>query len=301
MPTQKKTTALYHPKHWPMWLLVGFLQLLVLLPHGLLIRLGKGLGHIVLKFAGRRRHIAAANIKLCFPHLSEQEQQQLLTKIFEENCAGYLEAFSAWLKPGAIANIHVNGLENLKALQRDPKGVILIGAHYTTIDIAARLTGQTLKLNGIYRPQNNAVVNHVMERGRSRFLESELINQHDFRGMVKCLKQGRTLWFPADQDHGAKNSVFAPFFGVNAATLDMPTRLAKLTGANVVFASYFRRPDNSYEVTFTHLNEFTGTDKLADAILLNRTLEKSLEQYPAQYMWVHRRFKTRPEGEPSVY
>lgn len=301
MPNHKTPASLYHPKHWPMWLLMGLLQVLVLLPQSLLIRLGKLLGRVVHRSAKRRRHIAATNIKLCYPHLSAQEQEVLVKRIFEENCVGYLEAVASWLKPGQIATLHTHGLETMQALQAKSNGIILIGAHYTTLDITGRLFGQLFKFNVIYRPQNNPVINYLMERGRKSYLESPPINQHDFRAMVKCLKQGRILWFPADQDHGPKSSVFAPFFGIEAATLDMPSRLAKLTGANVVFVSYFRLDSNNYEIRFTELEEFSGTDKLADATLLNRQLEQSLAQFPEQYMWVHRRFKTRPQGEPSVY
>lgn len=301
MARPKNTTPLYHPKFWLMWLVIGLLKLLVLLPQPLLVKLGKLLGRIVLKTAKRRREIAATNLRLCFPDLSPQARHALLVKTFEENTIGYIESFMSWLKPGPIAKVTINGIEHLEAVQGRGKGIIVIGAHFTTLDIAGRLFGQHYPFNVIYRPQNNPIINYVMERGREDFLESAPINQHDFRSMVNCLKRGSILWFPADQDHGAKNSVFAPFFGVTAATLDMPTRLAKLTGAEVVFGSYFRLTDNSYEITFTHLDAFTGSDKLADACLLNKTLENCLLKHPAQYMWVHRRFKTRPAGEASVY
>ena len=119
--------------------------------------------------------------------------------------------------------------------------------------------------------------------------------------MVRCLKAGKVLWFPADQDHGAKSSVFAPFYGIPAATLDMPTRLIRLSGATLVFASYFRTENNEYQLHFEEVPGFTGTDSILDATELNKSLERRLNTNPEQYMWVHRRFKTRPEGEASLY
>ena len=140
-----------------------------------------------------------------------------------------------------------------------------------------------------------------MEQGRERFLEAPAINQHDLRGMVNCLKSGRLLWFPFDQDHGRKSSVFAPFFGIQAATLTIPSRLKKLSGCTVIFSSQYRDSNGHYHIDFESLPEFSGTDFEHDTGILNQRLERRLRQTPSQYMWVHRRFKTRPEGEKPLY
>ncbi len=293
---------LYHPKYWLTWLSMSIVQLIVLLPSPILIKLGRLLGRVLLRTAKRRRHICETNLGLCFPKLKQHQKKQLLVDTFEANGIGIIEAAMSWLKPGKrFLNVKINNLALIDRLKREGKGILMVSAHYTCLDIAGKCLATQLQYNVIYRRQNNPVINYLMERGRNVYLESPPIDQHDIRGMLKCLKKGGVLWYPADQDHGRKSSVFAPFYGVQAATLDMPTRLVKISGAAIVHCSYFREKDNSYSLILKELKDFTGTDAIADASLLNKTLEESLQRFPEQYMWVHRRFKTRPEGEPGVY
>lgn len=301
MSNKQTTTPLYHPKFWLIWLAMGILRVLVILPHAWLITIGRLFGRVLLIIAKRRRHIASVNLRLCYPELSDEQHKQLLQQTFEANAIGFVEAGISWLRPNRLPKLELVNFENFDKLMASGKGLILVGAHYTTLDLAGRLLGGKIKLNVLQRPQNNPVINYLMNRGRNSYLETPAMDQRDFRSIVKCLKQRRCLWFPADQDHGIKSSVFAPFFGIQAATLEMPTRLAKLTGANVAYLSYFRKADNSYRIELIELENFTGSDTVADATLLNAQLEKSLAAHPEQYMWVHRRFKTRPEGEPNVY
>jgi len=298
---RKTQTPLWHIKHWPSWLFIGLAHIIVMLPKPLIKSLSNGLAHLLYKIAKRRRHITETNIKHCYKDLSEEEQQRLVYQIFQENTYGFFEALISWLSPHLKPNIELHNKHVLDAAYAKNKGVLMLSAHFTHIDICGRHLGFHQPINVLYRPQNNPVINYVMERGRERYLESPAINQHNLRGMVNCLKQGRLLWFPFDQDHGVKSSVFAPFFGIPAATLTVPSRLKKLSDCEVVFSYQYRDDQDHYHIDFEALPNFNGKNFEEDNTLLNEHLERVLRQHPAQYMWVHRRFKSRPEGENSLY
>lgn len=295
---------LYHPRYWPSWLLIGTLKLTTLFPLTFQLLLGRLIGRLFMLVGKRRRHIAEVNLRLCFPELSQAQQRQLLRRTFEAQGMGLMETAAAWLMPPRrllpLAEFH--GTELIEQAQREGKAVLLLGAHYTTVDIAGALFGQTVALDGIYRRQKNPVINYIMNRGRQQFMQGgRMIPQDDMRSVYRSLADKRVLWYPPDQDYGAKHSVFAAFFGVPAAVIKAPSRMAKKSQAVVLACWYQRREDGKYHISFGPIEGFTGDDFEADALAINRQLETIIRQYPEQYMWVHRRFKSRPPGMAKVY
>lgn len=295
---------IYHPRYWPTWLVLGIAKLLTLLPFNWQLALGRAFGRLFMRLGKRRRHIAEVNLRLCFPELDDQQRQQLLLRTFEAQGMGLMETLAAWLMSPKqlLPLVEVHDLDLVQRAQAEGKAVLLLGAHFTTLDIAGTLFGHFQAVDVIYRRQKNAVINHYMNRGREKFLQGgRTIPQDDMRSVYRSLVDKRVLWYPPDQDYGAKHSVFAPFFGVPAAVVKAPTRMAKKTGAEVLACWYYRSEDGKYHIGFNTIDGFTGSDYDADAAAFNHQLETVLRRHPEQYMWVHRRFKSRPEGEAKVY
>lgn len=295
---------LYHPRHWPSWLLLGLLKLLTLLPFKAQLALGRALGRGFMVLGRKRRHIADVNLRLCFPELDDSQHKALMRGTFEAQGMGLMETAAAWLMPPRrlLPRLHLEGLEHLEQARREGRAALMLGAHYTTLDLAGTILGNFAEFDVIYRRQKNPVIEYMMTRGRRRYLKGgRAIPQDDMRAIYRSLAEKRTLWYPPDQDYGAKHSVFVPFFGVPAAVVKAPTRMASKSGAVVLGCAYHRSPDAHYHLSIYPLEGFTGLDFRADAIAFNRQLEQHLRRYPEQYMWVHRRFKSRPPGAPKVY
>lgn len=288
---------LLHPRYWPAWLSVGFMKLLTLLPYGIQLWLGKTFGLLLHKVARGRRHIVEVNIRLCFPEKSAQEQAALVRQTFIDNGIGLMETMIAWFRPQnyLLSRTHFHGLDKLAAAQAEGRGVMLLGAHYSMLDLAGALVTNHVTVSISYRPQDNPVMNYLMERGRARLYEG-CFTRKDIRGFIRTLKQGKVLWYAQDQDFGRKNSVFVDFFGIPAATITATSRIARAGNALVMPITYFRRADHSgYDITIHDPLPIPGEDEVADARAANAFLEEQLRQHPSQYLWLHKRFKTRPD------
>jgi len=309
MPDQP-LLPLLAPRHWPTWLGAGLLRALaVTLPVDALIALGRGLGRFSLPFAGRRREITAINVGLCFPALSEAERQDLVRRHFESLGIAVFEFCLGWWAPDARLEdrVRVEGLENLRAAFERGKGVILLSAHFTTLEIGGRFLAmhtRGLPLNVMYRRSDNPVVERVL-RDRRRHHFGEPIGRDDVRAMLRALKKNETVWYAFDQNYkgNRKNRVFAPFFGIAAATNTATSRLAQATGAAVVPFFTRRLPDGKRYVQRIDppLADFPSGDPAADAARLNALIEGWVKEAPEQYLWSHRRFRTRPKGETRFY
>ena len=277
---------------------------IVFLPRPMQYGLGRVLGKILYRFGKRRRHIAEVNVALCFPELSKDEQHSLVKKVFAENAIGFIETAVSWFRKPSYSyeGITVEGLEHLEAAKKLGRGVILVGSHFSTLDLGGLLVTAHTKLDASYRPQKNKLINDVMIKSRQGFLD-RVINHRNMREVLKSLKDGHVLWYAPDQDYGRKVSVFAPFFGINAATIKFTAKLAKFNNSPVVILGHYRKADDSgYVVSYSKaLEGFPSGDDVADATQVNEGIEREIRKCPEQYMWVHRRFKTRPEGEDGFY
>lgn len=284
-------------------MIIGILKLIAPMSIKTHVKLGNGIGALAYRIIPRRRKITEVNIRLCFPELDKAAQQKLVKDCINQNAIGLLETARAWFAdPESIRNeLEVHGLENLKQAHSLGRGVIVIGGHYSSLDLGSVMASRYVDFSGMYRPHKNLLMDKIMRESRLRL--AKIVDRDDMRTIIRSLKAGENLWYAPDQDYGAAVSVFAPFFGVEAATIKTTTKLAQINDSPVLVLSYHRKPDNSgYIMRFSEaLEGFPTGDQIADATRINQELEQEIRRCPAQYMWVHRRFKTRPPGEAGFY
>ena len=293
-----------HPRFWPLWLGMGLLWLVVQLPYRWLLVLGRGLGGLMYHLAGSRRSIAARNLELCFPELSVGERQRLLRENFASTGMTFFEmAISWWWPVERLKRLGtVEGLEHLRQAEADGQGVILMALHFTTLEMGGALLCMQQDMYGMYRAHKNPLFDFIQRHGREQRLLGA-IERDDVRGMLKVLRAGGVVWYAPDQDYGAQRSLFVPLFGVQAATVTATSKFARLGRARVVPFTQTRLADGSgYKVTVhPALADFPGESEEADCLRINQWIEQAIRQQPEQYLWAHRRFKTRPAGEPKLY
>lgn len=291
------------PRYWGAWLFIGFMHCIGRLSESGRMRVARWLTPVLMVAVRSRRHVADRNLKLCFPELSEAEHRNLLKRSFFSYILGMLETARSWVKPMEPMrnNVRWEGLEHLDAAQQQGKGVLLVGGHFTILDMAGALFGLIREYDLIYRKHDNELLNYFMTRSRERWC-SRSIARRDMRGLIRSLREGRIVWYAPDQDYGRKASTFVPFFNIPTATVTMTTKLAKSSGAAVVPVFFYRDQDPSrYVARFEPALPIPSGDEDADARVFNEWLEAKVREQPEQYLWLHKRFKTRPQGEPSVY
>lgn len=278
--------------------------LLAQAPFRLQTAIGSGLGWCMWIVARRRRHIAAINLKLCFPERDAASRQRLLKAHFRSLGMGAVETAMSWWTPARRLRglVSIQGLEHLHAALQQGKGVILLSGHFTSLEIGGRLLSLHAPFHVLYRVHKNPLFEAVMRRAREAHYD-KAIPREDMRAMLRSLRDNMPVWYAPDQDYGRSKSVFAPFFGTPAATITATSRLAKSSGAAVVPFFQRRREDGSGYVLciYPALNNFPSADVQADARRINELIEEQVLAMPEQYLWVHRRFKTRPEGDATLY
>ncbi len=258
------------------------------------------------RFAGSRRYIARRNLELCFPELSQAQRERLLRENFASTGIAFFEMAMSWWWPQARLQrlARIEGLEHLQQAQAAGQGVILMALHFTTLEIGAALLGQRHTIDGMYREHKNPLFDYVQRRGRERHnRDATAIEREDVRAMLKVLRAGRAIWYAPDQDYGRKQSLFVPLFGIQAATVTATTKFARLGRAKVVPFTQERLADGSGYRLVIHppLEDFPGESEEADCLRINQWVEEAVSALPEQYLWAHRRFKTRPDGEPGLY
>jgi KDO2-lipid IV(A) lauroyltransferase len=255
-------------------------------------------------FSARRRHIAETNIRLCFPELTPRARARLVRDHFASLGISMLEvAMGWWASERRLRTLgQVQGLEHLQQALAHGKGVILLSAHFTCLELGGRLLALHAPFHVMYRPHENPVLEHVQRSNREAHFE-RAIPRDDPRAMLRSLKQNKAVWYAPDQNYGHKHSVFAPFFGVPAATSTATARLARVSGAAVVPFFPIRRGDGrGYDLTLLPaLEDFPSDDVAADTARINRLIEDHVRKAPEQYLWAHQRFKDRPAGSPALY
>lgn len=289
----------WHPRYWPTWLFLGFLRLLALLPFKPGLKVGAALGLLSYHLIGARRRVTEVNISLCFPELTETQRRQLVRDNFRSTGIGLVEIAWAWWGRLDKLPLRVVGDEHLRSALAQGRGVLLLGAHYTTIELSGRHFSTLVHpVVGLYRPDDNALMQWMISRQRAHFCAP--VPRSDLRQVRRALFDNCVVWLAPDQDFGIRNAEFVQFFGAQAATLTMPTRLAKLNDSPVIFVRHQREADN-YVIEMTPLPEFTCTGPKEDAAMFNAQLERSIRQHPEQYLWMHKRFKTQPDGNQKLY
>jgi KDO2-lipid IV(A) lauroyltransferase len=294
----------WHPRYWPTWTGFGLLWLVTRLPFPIILRIGVILGWLGYYLASGRRHIVEVNIGLCFPELESPQQKTLVRKIFRSSGISIIETALAWHRdPGDFSHLcEVKGKEILDGAINEGKGVILLGMHFSTLDLIGAVVSTIAPLDVMYRKDKNPFFDHLIRTHRGKNFDM-VIDRDDIRTVIKRLKSGRVVWYGGDQDYGPKHSVFAPFFGIQTATITATARFTRITGAPIILINHYRNNDDSgYEIEFSRpLDGYPTGDDLLDATRVNQLVEASVRKCPDQYWWLHRRFKTRPEGESRPY
>ena len=300
---KSQLTQFLAPTYWPTWIGLGFLRLVNLLPFNAQLKVGALLGRVIYRIAKSRRHVAEVNIKLCFPELNEKEQATLVKDVFINNGIGIIETAMAWWsdRNSFTQKVTLEGREHLDEALEQGRGVILLGAHFSTLDLGGLLFSLYYPLNTMYRPHNNPLMEHFIQQGRLRSID-KLIDRSDFRTLIRALKANEIVWYAPDQDFGPTHSVYAPFFGVEAATVTATSRIAKMNKSPVLMLTHHRTKDGSYSlVLHPSVQNFPAETDEASGARINLELEKGIRLEPSQYMWIHKRFKTHPKGKNYIY
>ncbi len=283
---------------------VGVLWLLHFLPLWLLALLGRGLGRLAYLLGRERREVVHTNLRLCFPAMPVEERERLARRHFEAVGRSLLERSLCWWAAEArlCRLARIEGIERLRALAGKP--LILLVPHFVGLDIFATRLG--LEVNGasIYSKQKDPLIDRLLYRGRTRFGDQLVVSrQEGMRSILRALKQGRPLYYLPDMDYGPRDALFVPFFGVPAATVPGVSRLARLTGAKVLPCLARMLPGGAgYVLDIREAwSDFPGVNVETDTHRMNACIEGWVRELPEQYYWVHKRFKTRPPGEPRIY
>jgi Kdo2-lipid IVA lauroyltransferase/acyltransferase len=273
------------------------------LPYHLQVTIGHWLGRRLLKKNHTRVQIAKTNIDRCFPQLSEEQRQSILEKNILDTSLGIVETATSCFTPYSrlkrLARIH--GIEHIRAAQAEKRPVILLTFHQTTLELGINLLGHAIHLSGMYRPHDNAFIEHVIAESRKTFF-NELIPKQNIRKAIQVLKQGTPLIYAPDQNISMAKCEFCDFFGIPASYTTATSRMVKLTNAVVIpFTQQRLEHYAGIELTLHPALEIDGEDHYQDQHSIHQFLEEYLSQHPASYLWTHKRFATRPVGEIEFY
>ena len=278
-------------------------KLIAHLPLPFLLLLGRIAGRASYYIAKNRRKIIQRNIELCFPELDQKAQKKLIKENFLSMGMAIFEVIIAWYMPRKQLEKHLvyEGLDNLEAYEKSGKGALLLTLHMTPLELGGRAISFKTKVRGMYRPHENAYYEHVQYQGRYEQSGLEPITRDETRRMIKLLREGDLIWYAPDQNYGSTDHVFVPFFGVNTLTITATSTLCRV-GRAAALPYYVTRKKNKYHIKIMPmLDDFPTKDLEADTRRINQMFESWILTAPEQYLWAHRRFKTRPKGEPSLY
>lgn len=283
---------------------MGLLRLLCLLPHRTALATGRVLGRLAYKSGASRRAIVQRNIELCFPELTPDECNVLAYEHFKALGMTLIEmGLGRWASDKHLASItKMVGIEHLQNAVDNGQGVILLSAHFTTLEISGRVLAQNSPpFDAVFRKNHNDFITELQRSGRERAAD-DTIEKRDIKKMVRSLRAGRPVWYAPDQSYNRKGAEVIEFFGVPAMHTTATSTLARL-GKAVAIPFFPRRlADGTYEMTLLPpFENFPSDDPIADTKLYNDALEAHIRTCPEQYFWVHRKFKDLPDGYPDYY
>ena len=292
----------FHPKYLPTWILILLMKIGALVPFRMQVFLGKNMGKLFYPLFSTVRKVATINIQKCFPEKNKEQVSVLVKKHFESIGVSVFETANAYYgRDEKIQKLLTIESEHyLTDAMKDDRGVIILCSHFMPLMLSSRALSLKHTIASIYRPQNNRLFNKIMVKGLTNG-GGIMIKNSDTKAMIKAIKNALPIWYAPDQDLGTKGTVFAPLFGIQAATISATSRLAK--GGNTAVIPYsFTRTDEGYNMSFSApLENYPSGDLVHDASQTNQILEAQIRKNPEQYLWIHRRFKTRPEGEKNFY
>jgi len=298
-----------YPRYWLTWIALGLFFIFTLLPMSAIDRVAYWLGGVWAKKNQKRFNIAKTNLTLCFPDKSRQEIEHMVIDHFRAQLRTVMHYYILWWRPVAVVRkrIQQSGFEKIAQYQQQGKNIIILSSHTVGLEFAGAAISMDYKTVGPYKPMRNPVINWIVANGRLRFGENhnnKLFTRDDgLRPLIRETRAGNVLVYFADEDLGEKNSVFASFYGVPKATIPVLGRLAKACNAVVLpCVSCYEEKNGRYLVKLLpKIEDLSASDDVKDSESMNRAIERAIDFCPVQYMWTLRYFKTRPEGEGSVY
>ena len=307
MNRDDRRPPLYHywtPNYWPIWLALGLLRLVCLLPHKARLSIGFALGRLGHRLISSRRAITRRNIELCFPDLSAAERDAMALAHFESLGASFIEmGIGRWASDKELLSlVEIEGVEHLQTHVEDNKGIILLSAHFTTMDMSGRvLSMHCPPFDAVYRKSENAVFTEILRSSRERSAR-RAIEKRDIKSMVRSLRERTPVWYAPDQSYQGKQSAVLPFFGIDCMANTATTTLARL-GRAVAVPFFPRRLENGHYLLSLQpaLQNFPSDDAAVDTMQYHAVLERQIRRAPEQYYWIHKKFKNRPSPLPNVY
>ena len=301
---RKPLSSYWGPRYWPVWFGMGFLRLACLLPHRMALAIGRGLGRLMHAIGGSRRAVVRRNIELCFPDLSPAARDELALEHFKALGMMLIEmGLGRWASDRHLLSImKLKGIEHVHDALDSGRGVILLSAHFTTLEIMGRVLALSMPpFDAVYRKNRSEFMTELQRSGRERSAETT-IEKRDIKKMVRSLRGQRAVWYAPDQSYNRKGAEILPFFGVPALHTTATSTLARLGNAAVVPFFPRRLDDSTYELTLLPaFEDFPGDDPAADTRRYIEVLEAHIRTCPEQYFWVHRKFKSLPDGYPDYY
>ena len=291
----------YKPKYWGYLLFLFILKIIVLLPFKLQITLGKKIGKIAYKFAKKRRNIAEVNIKACFPNKSTQEINEINMKSFESIGVSAIESINAWLMSNKRFKKITFNMNFEFDLNTNNQPILLLGSHFTSMEIVGRYMASNFeKFNFVYQKHKNPFMEWLITSSRQKY--ATCLQRKNVLAIIRALKRNEKVWYAPDQDFGNERTIFAHFFGVTCTTLTATPWIVKKTNAIVIPCHYLRKNSlDGYDLfTFKQWQDYPHDDDYTNAMRYNNFLEGLIREQPEQYLWQHRRFKTRPTNDPDT-
>jgi len=295
-------TNFIHPKYFPTWILILLMRTGVFFPFRLQVFFGKIIGKLIYPFMTELRKTAYSNISNCFPEKKQSQVTLLVKQHFEAIGISLFETANAYYASDKkiMKILTINNEQYFTEALKKEGGIILLCSHFMPLMLGSRALLIKHTIANIYRPQNNQLFDQKMVRGYVKN-GAVMIKNTDTRSIMKAISNSLPIWYAPDQDLGKNNSIFAPLFGIQTATASATSRLAKYNNTRVIPYSFIRVKDG-YEMSFDKpLKNYPSGDANKDATKTNQILEKQILKNPEQYLWIHRRFKTRPEGEENFY
>ncbi len=301
---RKPLTSYWQPRHWPWWFGLALLRALCALPNRVAIGTGRRIGRFAHAIAGSRRAVVRRNIELCFPDLDADERDALARMHFEARGMSLVEmGWGRWASDRRLGAItELKGIEHLKAATDAGQGVILLSAHFTTLEISGRMLAlNSPPFDAVYRKNRSDFITEIQRSGREVSAD-DTIEKRDIKKMVRSLRSGRPVWYAPDQSYDRKGAEVIEFFGVPSMHTTATSTLARLGKA--VTLPYFPRrlPNGRYEIEIQPpLEDFPSDDLAADTRRYVEVLEAHIRKCPEQYFWIHKKFKNLPDGYPDYY
>ncbi len=304
MSDRRPLSSYRAPRFWPVWIGMGLLRVVCMLPHRMALGIGSLIGRLAHAAGGSRRAIVRRNIELCFPDLSASERDALALDHFKALGMALIEmGLGRWASDRHLRSITtLTGVEHVNSALESGRGVIMLAAHFTTLEVSGRVLAKAIPpFDAVFRKNRSEFMTELQRTGREVSADAT-IEKRDIKKMVRSLRDGRAVWYAPDQSYNRKGSEVVEFFGVPAMHTTATSTLARLGKAVVVPFFPRRLEDGRYELLLLPaFDDFPGDDPVADTRRYLEALETHVRSCPEQYFWIHRKFKDLPTGYPDYY